>query len=91
MFLPRRKLIVKIQYESNIMAEVPRAFKCTYYDEELQRDVTLGNLAPKYNPSRGCYTLNFYGRAKKASARNFQLIDEDGSEDNVILMHGKLN
>jgi hypothetical protein len=24
----------------------------------------------------GCYTLNFYGRVKRASAKNFQIIEE---------------
>lgn len=50
----------------------------------------FSNLAPKFNEQRGCYTLNFYGRVNKASARNFQLIDTDGDDDEeIFLSHGK--
>ncbi len=47
-------------------------------------------MPPKFNEQRGCYTLNFYGRVSKASARNFQLI-ESGFEDDdeIFLSHGK--
>jgi hypothetical protein len=57
------------------------------------------NVAPKYNPARGCYTLNFFGRVSKASARNFQLMESgededeeqpDHSEIDFLLSHGKL-
>ncbi len=55
---------------------------------------TFENLQPKFNAARGCYTLNFFGRVQKASARNFQLVrsSEDGSEtqeDEFCLSHGK--
>jgi len=33
--------------------------------------------------------LNFYGRVKEASARNFILLDPE-DPDSVILMHGKV-
>ncbi len=46
-------------------------------------------MPPKFNDQRGCYTLNFYGRVSKASARNFQLIETDGDEEEIILSHGK--
>lgn len=46
-------------------------------------------MAPKFNSERGCYTLNFFGRVSKASARNFQLIETDGDEDEIFLSHGK--
>mmetsp|Transcript_13210 Transcript_13210/g.20598 ORF Transcript_13210/g.20598 Transcript_13210/m.20598 type:complete len:105 (+) Transcript_13210:1627-1941(+) len=59
------------------------------------------NMQPRYNEARGCYTLNFYGRVQKASARNFQLVqspleeeeeepDED-MEDMPLLTHGKIS
>ena len=37
-----------------------------------------------------CYTLNFYGRVKKASAKNFQIIIP-GDTDNILLQHGKVS
>jgi hypothetical protein len=45
-------------------------------------------VKPEYNAKKDCYQLNFYVRAKKASARNFYLIfNED--PDSILLMHGK--
>ena len=56
------------------------------------------NMQPRYNEARGCYTLNFYGRVHKASARNFQLIpsaetgeEEDNGDEMPILTHGKIS
>ena len=72
----------------------------TFDPEEIEKErgVVLErfeNLQPKYNEARGCYTLNFFGRVQKASARNFQLVRslEDGEEgaqdDEFCLSHGK--
>lgn len=34
--------------------------------------------------------MNFYGRVSKASARNFQLIETNGDDDeDIFLSHGK--
>ncbi len=48
------------------------------------------NLKPEFNESLDCYCLNFYGRVKKASAKNFQIIYPDDN-DNILLQHGKIN
>jgi hypothetical protein len=45
-------------------------------------------VKPEWNSQLECYCLNFYGRVKKASARNFQLVYEDDN-DNILLQHGK--
>jgi len=49
------------------------------------------NVPPKYNESRGCYTLNFFGRVNKASARNFQIVESGGNEEDLLLIHGKMS
>mmetsp|Transcript_1134 Transcript_1134/g.1425 ORF Transcript_1134/g.1425 Transcript_1134/m.1425 type:complete len:170 (+) Transcript_1134:947-1456(+) len=75
-FLPSRRQIMRIEYDSNFFAEKPRQFRITFYDWKNSYNPTeitnkLINMTPKFNHSRGCYTLNFFGRVNKASARNF--------------------
>jgi len=70
------------------MGECPRYFKLDVnYDNEIHK---LQNLKPEFNETLDCYCLNFYGRVKKASAKNFQIIYPDDN-DNIILQHGKIN
>ncbi|CDW71606.1 tubby-related protein 1 [Stylonychia lemnae] len=92
-FLPIKKRVCQIEYDSNFFAEKPRSFRIGITDFEKGNDQniskTFENLPPKFNQDRGCYTLNFYGRVNKASARNFQLVETDGDEDEIILSHGK--
>jgi hypothetical protein len=68
-FLPKQEMLQVIEYDSNFFAEKPRTFRTTIYNK--QETVEFVNLPPKFNASRGCYTLNFFGRVAKASARNF--------------------
>lgn len=80
----------KIQYETNILAEVPRAFKFMFPNPENDFDETvLENVKPEYNEQRGCYCLNFFGRALTASAKNFQLVEKGDLDQDIVLMHGK--
>ena len=102
MFLPKRIKVATIEYDSNFFAEKPRSFRVSFHDFMMNSEsVThrFENMQPKYNEARGCYTLNFYGRVNKASARNFQLIpsnDEDlegemGDNEMPLLTHGKIS
>jgi hypothetical protein len=77
-FFTVRRHVTTIEYDSNYFAEKPRAFRIHMLDwtsaklsNLKNRTVSFENVAPKYNASRGCYTLNFFGRVSKASARNF--------------------
>jgi hypothetical protein len=80
----------KIQYETNILAEVPRAFKFMFPNPENDfEESVLENVKPEYNEQRGCYCLNFFGRALTASAKNFQLIEKGDTDEDIVLMHGK--
>ncbi len=92
-FLPERKKLMTISYERNILGECPRALSADLLNWETEK-VRLGlrNIAPVFNYQRGCYTLNFHGRAVKASARNFQMREQvDDQEGDVLLMHGKVS
>ena len=95
-FLPKQRLVETIEYDSNFFAEKPRSFRIQFYDLHKKEPTVIHkfeNLAPKYNEARGCYTLNFFGRVSKASARNFQLcrsVEEDEEqEEEFLLSHGK--
>jgi len=66
---PVRTRVCTIEYDTNFFAEKPRSFRVKIVEDEQER--YFENLPPKYNDQRGCYTLNFYGRVSKASARNF--------------------
>jgi len=77
-FLPARLKVATIEYDSNFFAEKPRSFRVSFHDFMRNDSETIThkfeNMQPRYNEARGCYTLNFYGRVQKASARNFQLV-----------------
>jgi hypothetical protein len=68
------RLIETVEYDTNFFAEKPRAFKICQYDTKKKEPKIIHkfeNVPPKFNEKRGCYTLNFFGRVSKASARNF--------------------
>jgi len=94
-FIPYRRKIAIIEYDSNFFAEKPRSFRisiCDYEKNSFNINIAFENMAPKYNEARGCYTLNFFGRVNKASARNFQMILSDcDNDDDMYLTHGKVS
>ena len=104
-FLPVRQKVATIEYDSNFFAEKPRSFRVSFHDFMRNDPETIThkfeNMQPRYNEARGCYTLNFYGRVHKASARNFQLVqtmmdgeeveDDMGDNEMPLLTHGKMS
>jgi len=48
------------------------------------------NKPPRWNERLGCYSLNYHGRAKMISVKNFQLV-RPGNVDDVLLQFGKFN
>ena len=87
---PIRKNMGTISYETNIMGDFPRLFKIDVNTMKEEGIIHLENLKPEWSERMECYCLNFYGRVKKASAKNFQIIIP-GDTDNIILQHGKVN
>jgi len=69
------------------MGECPRFFEIDIYENQERH--RLSNLKPEWNEDMDCYCLNFYGRVKRASAKNFQIVYPDDS-DNILLQHGKV-
>ena len=91
-FLPLRKKLCYIKYDLNIFGAIPRNFYIDIYktNEENNNNNTIHliNLKPYWNELKNSYCLNFYGRVKNASNKNFQIIEEN-DEDNILLQHGK--
>ena len=53
-FIFKPKSYGRIQYETNILAEVPRAFRFKFNNPELDdEESTLKNVKPVYNDERG--------------------------------------
>mmetsp|Transcript_56047 Transcript_56047/g.133517 ORF Transcript_56047/g.133517 Transcript_56047/m.133517 type:complete len:508 (+) Transcript_56047:30-1553(+) len=84
---PRAELC-KIGYTSNIMGECPRKIAV-----DVNRDGVnchMENIAPRWDKKLNSYALPFFGRVKKASAKNFQLV-VDADPNTIFLIFGKIS
>lgn len=50
----------------------------------------LKNKAPHWNEALRCWCLNFRGRVKLASVKNFQLVRDGDAEERVIMQFGRV-
>lgn len=57
--------------------------------DELLQPVVLQNKAPHWNEGLRCWCLNFRGRVKLASVKNFQLVRASDPAERVVLQFGK--
>ena len=71
------------------MGEQPRYFSIDINSENNEK-IHLINVKPHWSNIQRCYVLNFYGRVKKASAKNFQVINEE-EPDEILLQNGKIS
>ena len=60
-----------VDYAVNRLANRPRAMRVR------RGSINLRSRAPEYNPRLQGFCLDFFGRARLASVRNFQLVDAD--------------
>jgi hypothetical protein len=88
-FIKNREQKMHIKFETNILGENPRTLNVNLVHEETKESFKLKNLPPKWNQRTECYTLNFYGRVSRASAKNFQLVTP-GDSETVYLLFGKI-
>ncbi|OMJ69363.1 hypothetical protein SteCoe_32927 [Stentor coeruleus] len=88
-FIKARETKMNIKFETNILGESPRSLNVSLLNDETKEMIKFKNLAPKWNERTECYTLNFYGRVSRASAKNFQLVMPDDQET-IYLMFGKI-
>lgn len=59
--------------------------------DEMLQPMCLKNKAPHWNEGLRCWCLNFRGRVKLASVKNFQLVREDDSREKVVMQFGKVD
>jgi len=61
-----------------------------YKESQIAENLTvMQNKPPKWNEQMQAYCLNFHGRVKLASVKNFQLVADD-NKDHIILQFGKV-
>ena len=89
-FAKQREKKMFVKFETNILGECPRALTVDFWNEEEKANMRIKNLPPKWNEGKECYTLNFYGRVSRASAKNFQMV-APGDEDTIYLLFGKFS
>lgn len=84
------KASATVEYETNRFANRPRAMRVDIGDSSFL------SRQPEYSPRLGGYCLDFYGRAKLASVRNFQLVDPKtgplrtgDEEERALLLFGR--
>jgi hypothetical protein len=53
--------------------------------------VCLRNKSPHWNEGLRCWCLNFRGRVKLASVKNFQLVLADDGDARVVMQFGKVD
>ena len=59
------------------------------YNKKLGGVFKLRTKKPKWNGELEAWTMDFKGRVKIASKKNFQMIDEDDKDETVLMMFGK--
>lgn len=86
--LRRQTGICTVGYETNLLGDCPR--KITVDFERGKTKHHMENLGPRWDAKLGSYALPFFGRVKKASAKNFQLV-VNGDQNTIYLMFGKIS
>jgi hypothetical protein len=59
--------------------------------DETSLPVLLRNKSPHWNDNMRCWCLNFRGRVKLASVKNFQLIRDDDPAERIVMQFGKVD
>ena len=80
---PRLELAT-VKYCSNRIITLPREMTVEVGANEVE------NVPPRWDERHNCYMLNFSGRVKKASVKNF-ILSPPNEPDHQILLFGKVN
>lgn len=83
-----REVIMNIGYKTNVFGDSPRKISVDYVHKKERPH--MENLKPRWDKKLNSYALPFFGRVKKASAKNFQLV-VDGDQNTIFLMFGKIS
>ncbi|CAE8602762.1 unnamed protein product, partial [Polarella glacialis] len=82
-----RTAVCSVGYETNLFGDCPRKVSADFVRGSRPR---LENLGPRWDKKLNSYALPFFGRVKKASAKNFQLV-VNGDSNTIFLMFGKIS
>eukprot|EP00927_Polykrikos_kofoidii_P021199 TRINITY_DN20142_c0_g1_i1.p1 TRINITY_DN20142_c0_g1~~TRINITY_DN20142_c0_g1_i1.p1 ORF type:complete len:626 (+),score=74.75 TRINITY_DN20142_c0_g1_i1:118-1995(+) len=86
--LKEKASLCTIGYDTNILGNCPR--KVTVSFTRGSTNWQMENLQPRWDKKLNSYALPFFGRVKKASAKNFQLVVADDI-NTIYLMFGKIS
>ena len=82
-------VLLKLQYKARVRGIMqPRRMEVSPSEGEK-----LHNKPPHWNAGLNCWCLNFHGRVKLASVKNFQLVQEGagvGMDDPIAMQFGKI-
>jgi len=84
----QREAVCKISFSTNILGDCPRKIAVDF--ERRESKWHMENVAPRWDAKLNSYALPFFGRVKKASAKNFQLV-VDNDPNTIFLMFGKIS
>merc|ERR1711862_626552 len=80
-------MLCKINFTINLMGDCPRKIGVDFERGGVSHH--MENIAPRWDKKLNSYALPFFGRVKKASAKNFQLV-VDGDPNTIFLIFGKI-
>lgn len=83
-----RRELSKIGYETNLLGNCPR--KVSFDSERGGVRYHMENVEPRWDKRLNSYALPFFGRVKKASAKNFQLVI-NSDINTIYVMFGKIS
>lgn len=55
-----------------------------------KKAVRLANNPPRWNQGLKCFSLDFHGRVKLPSVKNFQLLSHHESHQDIVMQFGKV-
>lgn len=84
----RRDSICQIGFSTNILGDSPRKISVDF--ERGNEKYHMENVSPRWDAKLNSYALPFFGRVKKASAKNFQLV-VNNDPNTIFLMFGKIS
>lgn len=84
----QRRCLCRVGYETNLLGDSPRKITVDFERDGVHHH--MENIAPRWDKKLNSYALPFFGRVKKASAKNFQLV-VDGDSNTIFLMFGKIS
>ena len=93
-------------YDTNVLGRVPNAMRIVVpkpgagwegkggmhaaWQKSAPDFVEVRTKKPKWNPRMEAWTMDFKGRAKLASKKNFILTDPDDEDERVLMLFGKM-